>query len=252
MNLGSNRVVTFGLLLAVTAALVTAGLIYDSSRTSSHPDTDSIYTPTSAEPSPENRVSAKPGPGGVLNMWVLGDRISLAEGALTPQEGYVEELAQQYASNGIQTSRVIEPMIGPIPVGYTAPPTPPESNLAILQVGTADAGSSTTRPTNKEEFTQNYTTLVQSIQASIPTAALICLGTWYNKSYTNFLNTTMKSICEQAGGQFINLNDLYDKGSTRGPIARETFSGPGDSYFPNNEGHKAIAQRIIDTVNVAR
>lgn len=247
-----NRGLLLAASLLMSAVLVAVGLIYDSSRSSDLADHGFGYTPRTQEPRADDRLTVQPGADGVVDVLIIGDRISDSAGATTPEQGYINVIAQKFDQDGLGSNLTKQITTEPVPT--IQPPTalPPEIDLTIIQVGTSDAGSSTTRPTSKDEFMKRYNSFLEAVQAEAGSSKLICVGTWYNKAYTNYLNITMKSACETAGGRFINVNDLYDKGSTRGPIARETFSGPGDSYFPNDEGHAALAERVFQAIDISQ
>lgn len=127
------------------------------------------------------------------------------------------------------------------------PEYPADQQLYVVELGTNDA----TR-VNYREFRTQYDTLLDRIRSSSPDAALVCVGLWRPKKYADTFDTIIKDLCEVRGGVFVSISDLAANDSLKGPPGLPAFGGLSDSFHPNDQGHKLIADRILEVIRLNR
>lgn len=114
-----------------------------------------------------------------------------------------------------------------------------DEDLIVLEVGTSEVAP--LRP-----FITQYATMVQQIRAARADSAIVCLGLWGGAG--NPYDIEIARTCRRNGGIFVELSDLYERNAFRGPIGTLTPAGTRDNFHPNDGGHAAIANRILDAL----
>lgn len=126
----------------------------------------------------------------------------------------------------------------------------PESgvDLAIIELGTNDAGR-----TEIEVFKQQYTALLSKIQAGSPDAHIICAGAWgYSGSLgTDPYDREIESICRERGGRYVDLTNAFMEKGNYGPEGVPTWTGLSDNFHPNDQGHRKIADLLLERIRVS-
>ena len=128
----------------------------------------------------------------------------------------------------------------------------PESgvDLAILELGTNDMGTADVGSrTSVDQFYKEYVALIDSVRRS-PDAQIICVGAWGGGGPTisDPYDFEIKKVCEQRGGQFVDLTAAFELKDTWGPNKSPTWLGPSDNFHPNDKGHRLIADLIIERI----
>jgi len=120
---------------------------------------------------------------------------------------------------------------------------PKDLDLAIIELGTNDAGGKTPTDTFRKEY-QNY---LKRIKTHSPSVEFVCLGVWYSPEtkIAQNLDAVVKETCGQNGGIFIPLSELYANTQNRGPRGTKTWKGKSDLFHPNTQGHLEIANKLI-------
>jgi acyl-CoA thioesterase-1 len=116
--------------------------------------------------------------------------------------------------------------------------------LAIVELGTNNVGQ-----TSIEEFTVEYSSLLAAIRESSPDAQLVCAGVWQAPGIGDPFDAVIEAECTALGGAFRPLSDLHVQQVNRGPAGKtDVFGAPSDNFHPNDEGYKAIADRLLGAV----
>lgn len=205
-----------------------------------------INKPTSSESSVIRTVaSVEVTPSGTpLKVLFVGDSITHGAYAMTVAQSYratvIRALAQRtevqatFVGGSGQTSVNIQPKI-----------TSQRYDLVVVAVGTNDL---TKLPA--DQFRTNYRRLLDSIRAASPQAGLVCAGVWLNPNYVKQADPVIDTTCRERHGVFVGLGDLYINEKLRGPQGRWTEYGRADNFHPNEYGHAAIAQRVLNSIHV--
>lgn len=124
---------------------------------------------------------------------------------------------------------------------------PPTTGLVVIELGSTDVYEETVSLT---EFAAQYRALVDKVRERSPAAALVCLGIWGRTAVAEEYDEFISRPCLEAGGVFVPLADIYDDAAMKGPAGVEVFLGTSDNFHPNDDGHGAIARRILDNLRV--
>ena len=97
-----------------------------------------------------------------------------------------------------------------------------------------------------DEFASTYSALVGRIREKSPDAALVCVGVWpdYGQDY----DAEIETACHDRQGSFVPIRDLWSTEGMRGPAGVPTPHGESDTFHPNDAGHRAIADRILNSI----
>lgn len=121
----------------------------------------------------------------------------------------------------------------------------------VLQVATNDFG----KGLSLQQYRANYGAILAGLRALAPRARLLCLGGWRASTEVNGAGVTggqfdamTSSECAAARGQFVSLEGLFRNPANHGPQGRSTFLGPGDWFHPNDRGHQAIANLVVQNL----
>lgn len=122
---------------------------------------------------------------------------------------------------------------------------PANIDLAIVELGTNDVGAKT----DPKAFGDQYGALLDKVQRNSPTVAVLCLSTWQSPATTApVYNTIIKDKCSKSGGKYVDLTSLFISEVNRGPAGVDTWVGKSDTFHPNDTGHKAIADLILERI----
>lgn len=84
----------------------------------------------------------------------------------------------------------------------------------------------------------------QALAVMQPRGALVCLGPWWGNTVREI---TVKQLCEQVGGKFVSVSDIYDNPAN--PDRNETqFTNPGVAMHPHDWGMARIAERVTAAI----
>lgn len=183
-----------------------------------------------------------------LRITYVGDSLAAGLFATTEEESYRSLTTTALAGDGPVTEA------GRALVGGTVEQTlegneqlPQDQDLYIVELGTNDLND-----VNFRTFTKQYETLLERIERASPESALVCLGTWRPPSTGANYDLVIRQRCEAHGGIYRRLSDLEGEPAYKGPAGEDTFSGPSDTFHPNDAGHAAISDRILNAVEVRR
>lgn len=182
---------------------------------------------------------------GPLKVVFAGDSLTYGLFASSEDKGYRPQVVAALsasgpveASRGGQTGNKIKEVADSITF-------PADTNLVVLALGTNDVWK-----TDTADVAVHYKALVEKVVSSAPDATLICLGVWANQDGARNYDPHIQRPCEDAGGRFLRLTDLYDTPENHGPAGKPAFGGISDEFHPNDAGYKAIADRLLSAVTV--
>lgn len=124
---------------------------------------------------------------------------------------------------------------------------PTDQHIYIIELGTNDINE-----VDLSGFRRQYEALLDRVQTASPDASLVCLGTWRPPSTGAKYDLIIRQQCEANGGVYRRLSDLEGDEANKGPEDEQTYQGPSDTFHPNDTGHAAIVERILDAVEVRR
>ena len=212
---------------------------------------------------PTQRPAIPNPPHPQLGIWIGGDSITFGRSATTYATSYRSQVvAYEQARQGSRITVSLEYQPDDLTqYGATwhsswrtadllkaAQANPPTSitRFIILAIGTGDSGFTGSTPTPLPEFTTEYETLVELLQAAAPTASFICVGPWMASAATAPYEAVIQSLCP--GGQFVDISPLYDNSAVyKGPAGQpETWLGGyvTDDVHPNDLAMQKIAEGI--------
>ncbi|MGQ3385042.1 SGNH/GDSL hydrolase family protein [Glutamicibacter sp. TV12E] len=236
MSLRQKAALSLALLVVLAVALVPAiqGIV----STHSHADESS----PSAMPTPTSRTQ------GYDRVLFAGDSISVGRDARLLPESFRAITSRRLKATGTQSITTIAKSGAKLNYIAQSKTMPKDLDLAIIELGTNDAGGKTPTDTFRKEY-QNY---LKRIRAHSPSVDFVCLGVWYRSEtrIAKALDTVISETCAQNGGIFIPLSDLYAITQNRGPRGTKTWKGKSDLFHPNTQGHLAIANRLIKELSL--
>lgn len=185
------------------------------------------------------------GPARVL---VVGDSLSRGLYASTEENGYrsllLDQLAEQH-EEGVEPQTVA---LTGAAAGRVAEIADPPSGLAVavVELGTNDIGDQTPLP----KFRATYARLLDAITDESPDVALVCLGAWQGEELAAPYDAVISEECEAAGGVFRPLAPIFSAPGMRGPAGEPAVGegGVSDMFHPNDDGHEAIAELVLDAL----
>lgn len=126
---------------------------------------------------------------------------------------------------------------------------PPTTNLVVVELGNTDVyvNNITTA-----DFTKDFDAVITRVTAQAPQATIVCLGIWGTAAVAANYDPSIAARCQQDGGAFVQLADLYEAPGIRGPAGESRFGGVSDEFHPNDVGYSAIAQRVLGILKVAK
>lgn len=123
---------------------------------------------------------------------------------------------------------------------------PENIGLAVISIGT----NWSREDGDAVAFGNRYSTYLASIKAASPGAEILCLGIWArtNAETAPFVEE-IATECKANGGRFVDLAPLYvARDNLSGPAGVQTWAGISDSSHPNDSGHRAIADEILERI----
>lgn len=215
---------------ALVAAFVWAGVIYPRTL----PEVSASGLAVEESPTLADALPA----GGALRVLVAGDSISRGFYASTRDAAYVARLEDSLNDRWDPDVAVVgQPGQQSFQVTPQIPGRPVD--LVVVELGTNDA---TRDPVHIGE---HYAALLRRVRKTSPDAALVCLGSWQYAYRSGLVDPTIANTCEANGGAFVPLSDLYARNAFRGPEGAKGVHGEADNFHPNDDGHKAIAARVV-------
>lgn len=177
----------------------------------------------------------------------VGDSLDHGLYATTQADGFHQLMVDAWRSGGPVSDNPLNSLGGTAQRALENPDIPRDQDLYVVELGTNDAVRM-----NHSAFRQNYTQLLDRIRAAAPDAALLCIGPWRPGDVAARFDPIIKDLCEARGGVFRSISDLSQRAELKGPAGISTFGGISDSFHPNDQGHLAIANRMLDAVVVNR
>jgi lysophospholipase L1-like esterase len=185
--------------------------------------------------------------GEPLRVTFVGDSIDYGLSATEQTLGFHQLVVAEWRTNGPVADEKWNSIGGTTADVLTAPDFPRDQQLYIVQLGTNDATL-----VDYRLFRTQYDQLLDRIRNASPDAALLCIGTWRSTEIANTFDTIIKDLCEIRGGVFRSISDLSMDEQLRGPAGVSTFFGFSDDFHPNDRGHRKIADRVLDAIEVNR
>ncbi|WP_458781234.1 SGNH/GDSL hydrolase family protein [Arthrobacter sp. D3-16] len=183
-----------------------------------------------------------------LRVLFAGDSLTGGFFASTKDRAFTELMKQSLAQKGpIEEARGEQAHATLSTVGGLVE-VPAGLDLAVVELGTNDVGAKT-EPT---AFASQYAGLLEKIQAESPNVKILCASVWQSEGTSmDVYNRAIQEQCEHAGGKYANISTLYGAAGHRGPEGLETWIGTSDTFHPNDIGHKAIANLLLERIKVS-
>jgi lysophospholipase L1-like esterase len=126
-------------------------------------------------------------------------------------------------------------------------PLPTGVKVVVVELGTNDLGQ------RVEDFQRKYQALIGRMKRASPRATFVCLGLWRGASDSDALAGVPSAAFDEAiarvcPGSFVVLATLYMDLSLHGPAGRPTWKGAADWFHPNDEGHRRIADAVLEVL----
>jgi len=237
MSLRQKITITLVLIVVLAVALVPAiqGIVSSNSHAA-------VDTPPSV--APEEPTTRQ----GFDRVLFAGDSISVGRDARSLPESFREITSRHLKAAGTESITTIAKSGAKLNYIAHSKTLPKDLDLAIIELGTNDAGGKT--PT--DTFRQEYQKYLKRIRSTSPSVDFVCLGVWYRPEtqIAQNLNTVIQQTCEALGGTFVPLSDLYSNAKNRGPAGLQTWHVKSDAFHPNATGHLAIAKRLLQTFSL--
>ena len=226
-----------------TAAIVaaTVGAVVVRAADADSPGYVSSYVPTTTvAPPPMPTIKGAP------RILFYGDEITLGASSTGDAATYRDRVVAATSRSGHSRPTVIAH--DGIRVGsfLSENRTPPGGfDLAIVELGTHDVTA-----TPPELFRGSYGSLLTTLGIDKAAAALICLGVWANSIDAPPYDAVIRDQCRSAGGTYVPLYQLYTRESLRGQAGTHIDGRGVDRFHPNDAGHAAIADEILQTISI--
>jgi lysophospholipase L1-like esterase len=119
---------------------------------------------------------------------------------------------------------------------------PDDLGLAVVELGTNDAGDDV----SPEIFAKQYSLILDRIRTTSPNSYLVCLSPWQPAAaYT----TIIVSACTtRPRASYVDISRFFDAPGMRGPAGQTTPFGISDDFHPNDAGHRAIADAVLQAL----
>jgi acyl-CoA thioesterase-1 len=118
-------------------------------------------------------------------------------------------------------------------------------DLAIIELGTNDAGR-----TGLTKFSKAYQGLIDNIRKGSPRTQIICVGVWGGEgARKGQYDNAIRNVCGANDSVYVDLTAKFTADS-HGPAGTDTWAGPSDNFHPNDKGHRAIADLLIERISV--
>ncbi|WP_193046312.1 SGNH/GDSL hydrolase family protein [Mycolicibacterium baixiangningiae] len=186
-------------------------------------------------------------PGEPLHVTFVGDSLDRGLYASSQENGFHQLMVEDWRADGPVADNSLNSNGGTVQLALQSPGMPRDQDLYVIELGTNDAVRVTHRI-----FRQDYAELLDRIRSAAPHAALLCMGAWRPRDVSARFDTIIKDLCEARGGVFRSISDIAEIAENTGPAGVAAFDGLSDSFHPNDRGHAAISQRMLDAVAVKR
>jgi acyl-CoA thioesterase-1 len=185
--------------------------------------------------------------GEPLRVSIVGDSMDYGLFATEKALTFHELMVEEWRKSGPVADQMPNTIGGTARDALKTQDFPRGQQLYVVELGTNDAVR-----VNYQDFRTEYNTLLDRIRSASPDAALVCVGPWRPKEIADTFDTMIKDLCEVRGGVFRSISDLFTDKSLKGPAGVLTFRGVSDAFHPNDRGHRAIADRILDAIRLNR
>lgn len=147
-----------------------------------------------------------------------------------------EVSAQNLGYSGLTATQAI--------TDHVAPRGPVD--LIVVEFGTNDVSHSTIG-----RFTADFPTLLDQLRSGSPNAYILCAGPWEDGHRAAAFERVVRTECEERGGGFASLSDLYADDALHATAGEAYFDGAAaDDFHPNDAGHEAIARRLLGAIGM--
>jgi acyl-CoA thioesterase I len=255
-----KRIALISVVVLVIANVFFWGVVYNRQRVQS----SAVAATLTPKPAPTSTVAptAKPTPsaaptssiptglpvplplptvtGRDLKVSIVSDSLGSGRYASSPSDRYRNLLLAALQARGPVS---VEEATGTGGTLSAAVQVPAGLDLAVIEVGTDDLAS-----TDVNGFEQVYSALLKSVRLGSPDAALVCAGTWSPAGQA--FDNVIQQDCVRERGSFVSLRDLYDVPANRGPAGVAGYYGVSDDVAPNDSGHRAIAQALLQPLGI--
>jgi acyl-CoA thioesterase I len=185
--------------------------------------------------------------GRPLRVAFIGDSLDFGLYASEPRSGFHQLMLDAWRATGPVVDTPLDSLGGTARNALRNDRFPMNQDVILVELGTNDFDR-----VDHHAFRRDYDELIARLHAASPKAALVCVGIWRPADAAQRFDTIIKDLCESRGGAFRRIGDLAEDDLLKGPSGAATFSGPSDNFHPNDRGHRAIADRMLDVIAVSR
>lgn len=177
-----------------------------------------------------------------LRALFAGDTITGGHFASTKSKGFSKLIGAELAKHG-EVNEVRGPdKGGKVDTLGGLEYIPSDLDLAILQLGTIEVGERE----DVAKFSEEYRTILRNLKARSPRAGIVCLSAWQSSEINaGAYDRVIREQCQVVGGQFVDLRSIFSDLRNRGPQGVKTWAGLSDRFHPNDDGHRAIADKVL-------
>lgn len=175
----------------------------------------------------------------------LGDSLSVGYFATTAAEGYDQHVVAHLRESG-ELEAVGASRAGGKAKAGSILGMPTDVDYVIVELGTNDS-----LHTMPWVYAAQYDDLVKRVRESSPRAVVICVGLWRPTWRAWPYDVAVKRAAARYGATYVRMSDLYAQSDVRGPAGRKVEKGITDMLHPNDFGHAAIADRVIEAIKRA-
>ncbi|GAB4082264.1 SGNH/GDSL hydrolase family protein [Modestobacter muralis] len=183
-----------------------------------------------AEPTPTGPAVVRPAQ--IARTLLLGDGLSLGQGATDPAAGFA---ALAEAAVPLPFAWDVQASAGGTLDGVLdQADLPDRTDAVVVELGTNDWEA-----VPAARFATSYRDRLAGLRDRYPEALVLCLGVWQppSRPETVAYDDAVRAGCESVGGRFVQLSDVYaDPANHR--------SGQADAN-PGDAGYRIIADRVI-------
>lgn len=226
------------LCVIIVTGLVLYGLAFDRTRTgASGTGLPAYQLPVSPVLPDSPKINLTQGGSAVRVLYAGG---GLTAGALsTGPELSFRSLINQYIRH---FQPVSETVVGGVElvtsqIGELVPAS--RFDIVIVELGTEDY-----RRGPAWGFSLDYENLLKNIRANSPDAGLICVGAWGSRAKTSRIDSIISDQCRASNGIFRRISEFHSNEDNRW-VNQVSPLGGADNFFPNNAGHRVIADRVL-------
>ena len=201
-----------------------------------------------ADDSPRRTVLLSLTEGEELRITYLGDSLTAGLHASTEEATYRYQTTTALAGGGPYEENGLNIVGGTVEETLEGNDEfPQDQSIYIVELGTNDVND-----VDYRAFNRQYEDLLERVDEASPDAALVCLGTWRPPGRGGNYDLMIRQQCERHGGEYRRLSDLESEPSHKGPAGEETYKGLSDDFHPNDDGHAAIHERVMEAIDVER